>query len=91
MNTYRERMAHAARKKRNRAVGRKKKVIFSSTVPFPNYETNCPTKNIPSLNERVLGALPKRKAYTSTHTIAPAFNKGPYLVIPERSIKDIGK
>ena len=25
MNTYRERMAHAARKKRNREVGRKKK------------------------------------------------------------------
>ena len=48
-------------------------------------------KDIPSLNERVLGALPKRKAYTSTHTIAPAFNKGPYMVIPESCIKDICK
>ena len=31
--------------------------------------------DVPSLDTRVLGALPKRKAYTSTHTIAPAFNK----------------
>ena len=91
MNTYRERMVHAARKRRNRAIGRKKKIIFSSTLPFPNYESNCPMKDIPSLNERILGALPKRKAYQSTHTIAPAFNKGPYMVIPESCIKDIGK
>jgi hypothetical protein len=91
MNTYRERMVHAARKRRNKAIGRKKKIVFSSTLPFPNYESNCPMRNIPSLNERVLGAIPKRKAYTSTHTIAPAFNKGPYMVIPESCIKDIGK
>ena len=72
-------------------MGRKKKVIFSSTLPFPNYESNCPMKDIPSLNERVLGALPKRKSYQSNHTIAPAFNKGPYMVISESCIKDIGK
>ena len=84
-------MANAARKKRNRAVSRKKKIMFSSTLPFPNYESNCPMKDIPSLNERVLGALPKRKSYQSNHTIAPAFNKGPYMVIPESCIKDIGK
>ena len=30
MNTYRERMAHAARKKRNRAVGRKKKILVNN-------------------------------------------------------------
>lgn len=91
MNTYRERMAHAARKRRNKAAGRKKKVVSFGTVPFPNYETNCPTKNIPSLNQRVLGALPKRKTYTSNHTIAPAFNKGPYMVISKDCIKDIGR
>jgi hypothetical protein len=84
-------MVHAARKRHNRAIGRKKKIVFSSTLPFPNYESNCPMKDIPSLNERILGAIPKRKAYTSTHTIAPAFNKGPYMVIPESCIKDIGK
>ena len=84
-------MVHAARKRRNKAIGRKKKIVFSSTLLFPNYESNCPMRNIPSLNERVLGAIPKRKAYTSTHTIAPAFNKGPYMVIPESCIKDIGK
>lgn len=87
MSSYRERMAKAARKKRPRV----KKRVFLGIYPFPNYETNCPTKNIPSLNERVLGALPKRKAYTSTHTIAPAFNKGPYMVISHDCIKDIGK
>ena len=84
-------MVHAARKKRNRAIGRKKKVVFSSTVPFPNYETNSPMSDVPSLNKRILGPIPKRKAYASTYTIAPAFNKGPYMVITESCIKDIGK
>ena len=91
MNTYRERMVHAARKRRNRAVDRKKKVIFSSTLPFPNYESNCPMKDIPSLDSRVLGAIPKHKTYTSNHTIAPAYNKGGYQVISKECIKDIGR
>jgi hypothetical protein len=84
-------MVHAARKKRNRAIGRKKKVVFSSTVPFPNYETNSPMSDVPSLNKRILGPIPKRKTYTSNHTIAPAYNKGGYQVISKECIKDIGK
>jgi len=48
-------------------------------------------KDIPSHDSRVLGALPKRKSYESNHTIAPAFNKGPYMVISEDCIKDIGR
>ena len=92
MNTYQERMAAAYRKGRNKAMGRKKKIRFTSSVnPFPNYETNCPMKDIPSHDSRVLGALPKRKSYESNHTIAPAFNKGPYMVISEDCIKDIGR
>ena len=52
---------------------------------------DCPMKDIPSLDSRVLGAIPKRKAYTSNHTIAPAYNKGGYQVISKDCIKDIGR
>ena len=52
----------------------------------------CPMKDIPSLDTRKLGAVtPPRKSYSSGHTIAPAYNKGPIMVIPESCIKDIGK
>ena len=52
---------------------------------------DCRMKDIPSLDTRVLGALPKRKAYTSNHIIAPAYNKGAYQVISKDCIKDIGR
>ena len=91
MFTYQERMANAQRKRRNRLVKKRRHVKFVSNAPFPNYETYCPWRNIPSRDDRMLGAIPKRKAYQSSHTIAPAFNKGPYMVISESCIKDIGK
>jgi len=87
MSSYRERMAKAARKKRPRV----KKKVFLGIYPFPNYESNCPTKLIPSLDTRILGALPRCKSYQSNHTIAPAFNKGPYMVISRDCVKDIGR
>ena len=52
----------------------------------------CPMKDIPSLDTRKLGAVtPPRKSYSSGHTLAPAYNKGPVMVITESCIKDIGK
>ena len=70
MNTYQERMAAAYRKRRNKAMGRNKNIRFASSVnPFPNYETNCPMKDIPSHDSRVLGALPKRKSYPTTNLL----------------------
>ena len=52
----------------------------------------CPMKYIPSLDTRKLGAVtPPRKSYSSGHTLAPAYNKGPVMVITESCIKDIGK
>ena len=52
----------------------------------------CPMKDIPSLDTRKLGAVtPPRKSYSSGHTIAPAYNKGPVMVITESCVKDIGK
>ena len=48
--------------------------------------------DVPSMDSRVLGAVtPPRKSYTSNHTIAPAYNKGPYQVISPKNIKDIGR
>ena len=49
-------------------------------------------EDAPSLDTRRTGAVtPPRKSYSSSHTIAPAYNKGPLMVIPESCIKDIGK
>ena len=57
-----------------------------------NRTDKCPMKDIPSLDTRKLGAVtPPRKSYSSSHTIAPAYNKGPVMVITESCIKDIGK
>ena len=33
----------------------------------------------------------KTKHYTSSHTVAPAYNKGAYQVISRENIKDIGR
>jgi len=55
-------------------------------------EERCPTGDIPSMDTRRTGATtPPRKTYNSSHTIAPAYNKGPYQVISQANIKDIGK
>jgi len=55
-------------------------------------EKRCPTRDIPSMDTRRTGATtPPRKSYSSKHTIAPAYNKGPLMVIPESCIKDIGR
>ena len=52
----------------------------------------CPMRDIPSLDTRRTGAVtPPRKSYSSNHTIAPAYNKGPLMVIPESCVKDIGR
>ena len=55
-------------------------------------ERECPTGKIPSKDTRALGAVtPPRKSYSTTHTIAPAYNKGAYQVITESNVKDIGR
>ena len=52
----------------------------------------CLFKDIPSTDTRQLGAVtPPRKSYSSSHTIAPAYNKGPIMVITESCVKDIGR
>ena len=51
-----------------------------------------PIEDAPSLDTRRLGAVTSpRKSYSSNHTLAPAYNKGPIMVITESCIKDIGK
>jgi len=47
-------------------------------------------RELPSADNRE-GMAPKKKVYTSNHTIAPAYNKGPYQVISSVNLKDIGK
>ena len=42
-------------------------------------------------NDSRVGIAPKAKQYQSDHTIAPAYNKGAYQVIPRKEVKDIGR
>ena len=99
MSTYQERQAKAARKKRAakakaiRAERRQRvgeiRVVSTSQV-FENFAADKNTVAIPSLDTRKAMA-PKKKTYTSYHTIAPAYNKGAYQVISKDCIKDIGR
>ena len=58
----------------------------------PKRNTECPMGKIPSKDTRALGSVtPPRRSYTTSHTIAPAYNKGAYQVITQSNIKDIGK
>ena len=58
----------------------------------PQRDTECPMRKIPSKDVRNLGPVtPPRRSYTTNHTIAPAYNKGPYQVISKSNIKEIGK
>ena len=47
-------------------------------------------REVKSKDGRV-GVAPRAKRYKSEHTIAPAYNKGGYQVIPLKEIKDIGR
>jgi len=46
-----------------------------------------PPKYEGEMLERELAAKEKAK----TRTVAPAYNKGPYMVIPDECVKDIGR
>tara|TARA_B100001750_G_scaffold37641_1_gene27087 strand:- start:3857 stop:4078 length:222 start_codon:yes stop_codon:yes gene_type:complete len=66
----------------------------SAGLPNPSgYESENDKfwKNVPSKNDWNNMACPKAKTYTSSHTIAPAYNKGAYQVILNSEIKDIGR
>ena len=55
-------------------------------------ERKCPMADVPSLDVRVTGPVAKPKSQKSTnHTIAPAYNKGPSMVVGKKDIKDIGR
>jgi len=45
---------------------------------------------VPSRDDR-RAMIPKKKIHKTNHTIAPAYNKGPYQVISQSNIKDIGR
>lgn len=99
MSTYQERQAKAARKKRAakaRAIRAERRETFgkikvvSTSQAFENFTVDKNTVSIPSLDTRKSMA-PKKKTYTSNHTIAPAYNKGAYQVISKQNIKDIGR
>ena len=58
---------------------------------FKKKERECPFSKIPSLDTRVAMAPKRDSIKTNKHTIAPAYNKGAYQVIPKSCIKDIGR
>ena len=62
------------------------KITSASDKPFEPHEAKQ-TKYEGEMLERELAAKEKAK----TRTVAPAYNKGPYMVIPEECVKDIGR
>lgn len=54
-------------------------------------EKKCPWSEVPSLDTRRGTAYKRENNYATNHTIAPAYNKGPYQVISKSCIKDIGR
>ncbi len=48
--------------------------------------------SIPSLSNTIpVGVAPKKQIHDHKFTVAPAYNKGPYMVISKKDIKDIGR
>ena len=48
-------------------------------------------RELPSHDSGTTEVATKKEIYKTNHTIAPAYNKGPYQVISSINLKDIGK
>ena len=70
---------------------RRQQVWHWRTVSMPVYRED--EKKYPSaeLSLPTQDETAKKEYYTSSHTIAPAYNKGAYQVISKENIKDIGR
>ena len=92
MSTYQERMAKAYRKRR-RVVKRKRIVPVMSPVvvvkKMEAAETSWPSRVDREMWAR--GTSIMKRGVREDLTVAPAYNKGGYQVIPAKEIKDIGR
>jgi hypothetical protein len=87
--SYQERMARAKRKKNK--VSSKIVMVTKHTNEIPSLDYPERNPSYTSRDTRV-GSIPPTKRYENTkHTVAPAYNKGAYQVIPKSEIKDIGR
>ena len=73
---------------------RRRQVWHWSTSEQPKYkreEKEYPSAPLGIPNENETTKEDRPYASSSTHTVAPAYNKGAYQVIGKENIKDIGK
>ena len=70
---------------------RRRQVWHWRTVSMPVYREDENKYPSAKLGSPVADETAKKKYYTSSHTIAPAYNKGAYQVISKENIKDIGR
>ena len=61
------------------------------TPPYRPEEEQYPSAPLGTPNENETAKNDRPYASSSTHTVAPAYNKGAYQVIGKENIKDIGK
>jgi hypothetical protein len=61
------------------------------TPPYRPEEEQYPSAPLGTPNENETAKNDRPYASSSTHTVAPAYNKGAYQVIGEENIKDIGR
>jgi len=88
-------MSHSfsGRKKKKLSRGRKTTPVFKAYVPSTTYRRETP--DYPSVESTVSATVAKvedyKKEVSRKYTIAPAYNKGAYQVIPLENVKDIGR
>lgn len=80
------------RKRKTTQRVRKVKQVFKPLKTQENYRRETPT--YPSVEMKGFAADTSqeyKKEVSQNYTIAPAYNKGAYQVIPRDAVKDIGK
>jgi hypothetical protein len=88
MSTFKERQAKSKRKKLS---VRKSTFKTESSCQFPDLSFPDRNPQAKSVDSRQ-AYISKSKSYDSSgFTIAPAYNKGPYMAIPRKEVIDIGR
>lgn len=84
--------SYSGRKRNRVAQVKKASAAFRPIVPVQTYRRD--TEYYPSVDATAIVDMPDqsfKQKISSTYTVAPAYNKGAYQVIPRDGVKDIGR
>ena len=83
---------YSGRKRNGVKKVKKAPTAFRPIVPVQTYRRD--TEYYPSVEATAIVDMPDqsfKQEISSTYTVAPAYNKGAYQVIPRDGVKDIGR